>query len=299
MSNNTKNNGSEELLTLKYKKRSRFAELVRRVGHNKGAVVGAIIIAVLLLTFLISLFIPFEAVTRQNVRIRLTPPSWQNPFGTDNTGRSVFLRVVYGARYSLAIGLGVVGFGVILGVIFGSIAGYYGGRTEQLIMRLSDVLSSIPGILFGMVIMTALGQNLPNLIFACGVTTIPVFVRITRASVLAIRGNEFIEAAKAMGLSSVRIIYAEVLPNGLSPVIVTTTASLGLSIIVAASLSFIGFGVQVPRPEWGAMISSGRDFARSAPWVMTFPGVAIMLTVLGFNLLGDGLRDALDPKLKR
>ena len=290
---------AETLVSRKYNKRSRFGEIVHRIRKNRGAVIGAVLLALILLTFLISLFMPFEAVTVQNIKARLSPPSWEFPFGTDNLGRNSFYRVVYGARYSLAIGFGVVSIAVIGGVILGSIAGYFGGMVDNVIMRVTDVMASIPGILFGMVIMTALGQNLPNLIFACGITAIPMFVRITRASILTVRNHEFVEAARAIGLSNPRIIFKEVLPNGLSPIIVTVTASLGMSILIAASLSFIGFGVRVPHPEWGALISSGKDFARSAPWIMTFPGVAIMLTVLAFNLLGDGLRDALDPKLKR
>ena len=291
--------GAEMLASQKYKKRSRFGEIFHRVRQNKGAMVGAIIIIIMILTFFASLTISFDAVTVSNVRNRLAPPSWQYPLGTDNIGRNLFLRLVYGTRYSLVIGLGVVGIGVIVGVLLGSIAGYYGGKTEQIIMRVTDVYSSVPGILLGMVIMTALGQTLPNLICACGITTIPMFVRISRASVLTVRNNEFVEAAHSIGLPNLRIILTEVLPNGLSPIIVTVSASIGMSITVAAAMSYMGFGVQVPHPEWGAMISAGSDFARSAPWVMTFPGVAIMFVVLAFNLLGDGLRDALDPKLKK
>jgi len=283
----------------KYRKRSQMGDIFHRLFQNRGATVGLIIFVALLLTFVVSLFISFEMVTSTSARLRLTPPNLQYPFGTDHMGRNVFLRVVYGTRYSLAIGFGVVTIAMIIGVALGSTAGYYGGRVENTIMRCSDVLASIPGILLSMVIVTVLGQSLQNLILAVGVTTVPSFIRISRASVLTVRNNEYVEAAHAIGFSNFRIIFTQVLPNGLSPIIVTFTASLGISIIVAASLSFIGFGVPVPHPEWGAMISTGRDYARSAPYLMTFPGLFIMLIVLAFNLLGDGLRDALDPKLKR
>ena len=287
------------LVVKKYKKRSQMGDIFHRILQNKGATVGLVIIALLLVIFCISLFISFDAVTETNARARLTPPSWEFPFGADNMGRNVFLRVIYGTRYSLAIGFGVVGIALIIGVFLGSIAGFFGGQVENTIMRCSDILASIPGMLLSMVIVTVLGQSLRNLIIAVGVTTIPSFIRITRASVLTIRNNEYIEAAHAIGFSNFRIIFSQVLPNGLSPIIVTFTASLGISIIIAASLSFIGFGVPVPHPEWGSMISTGREFARAAPYLMTFPGLFIMITVLAFNLLGDGLRDALDPKLKR
>jgi peptide/nickel transport system permease protein len=295
----TESAGAAASVSRQYKKRSQIAEIFHRMKKNKGAMVGMVIIGLLFLTFFISLFISFEAVTARNIPNRFAPPSRQNLFGTDNLGRDAALRVVYGSRYSIAIGFGAVGIATFFGVILGSIAAYYGGKTDDIIMRISDIMASIPGILLGMVIMTALGQNLRNLIIAVGVTTIPIFIRITRASILTVRNHEFVEAARAIGLSNLRIIFTQVLPNGLSPVIVSVTASLGLAIIVAASLSYLGFGVQVPAPEWGRMIADGREFVRSAPWLTTFPGLCIMIVVLAFNLLGDGLRDALDPKLKR
>jgi peptide/nickel transport system permease protein len=280
-------------------KRSRLGEIIHRISKNKGAVVGFIIFAALLLAFLVSLLISFETVTKPNVSARFSPPSLQFPFGTDNLGRNILVSVIYGIRYSLAIGFGAAGMSTLFGVSLGSIAGYYGGKTDDIIMRISDVIASIPGLLFGMVIVTMLGQSLPNLIVAVGVTGTPIFIRMTRASVLTVRNNEYIEAAKAIGLPNWRIILTQILPNGFAPIIVTITASLGITIIVAASLSYLGFGIPAPHPEWGKLISSNREFVRSAPWLLTFPGIFIMITVLAFNLLGDGLRDALDPKLKR
>ena len=290
---------SGELITKKYKKRSQMGDILHRIRKNKGALVGLIIIGVLFLTFFASLFISFESVTETNASLRFTHPSLKYPFGADHMGRNAFLRVIYGTRYSIAIGFGVVSLALIIGVTLGAIAGYFGGTVENLIMRFSDILASIPGILLSMVIVSVLGQSLQNLIFAVGITSVPSFIRITRATVLTVRDQEFVEAARAIGISHFRIIFTQVLPNSLSPIIVTFTASMGMAIIIAASLSFMGFGVPVPHPEWGAMISTGRDYVRSDPYLMLFPGLAIMIIVLAFNLLGDGLRDALHPKLKR
>jgi len=283
----------------KYRKRSRLGEIWHSISKNKSAMAGLIIIVLMILVFLVSLFISFDSVTAVDTANSLQAPSRLRLFGTDNLGRNMFLRTLFGSRYSLVIGIGTVAIGAVIGIIFGSIAAYFGGKTDDLIMRGSDILASIPGLLLGMVIITVLGQNLQNLIIAVGVTTVPIFIRITRASVLTVRNHEFVEASRAIGIPTSRIIFSQVLPNGLSPIIVTITGSLGMSIIVAASLSFLGFGVPIPHPEWGALVSAGRNYIRIAPWLITFPGVFIMITVLGFNLLGDGLRDALDPKLKR
>lgn len=293
-----KRRDTKMLTSKKYRKRSRFGEIFHRIKQNKGALVGLIIILILFLTFFASLFVSYDSIAATSVSDRLSPPSWKLLFGADELGRNLFLRVIYGTRYSIAIGFGVVTIGLVFGILFGSIAGYYGGLVEGIIMRLTDVVSSIPGILSAMVIMTALGQSLPNLILAMGLTTIPLYTRITRASVLPVRNNEFIEAARAMGISNFRIIFTQVLPNGMSPIIITLTTSLGMTIMGAAGLSFIGFGVPPPHPEWGGLIATGRALTRTAPWVTLFPGLAIMFVVLAFNMLGDGLRDALDPKLK-
>ena len=287
------------LATMKYKKRGQISEIFHRIKKNKGATVGLIISSLLLLTLIASiLFVSYDSVTVGNVADRFTRPGFQFPFGTDNMGRNTFLRVIYGIRFSLAIGFGAVVICTIFGIALGSFAGFYGGKTDDFIMRFSDILASIPGLLFGMVIVTMLGQSLRNLIIAVGVTGIPVITRMARASVLTVRDREFVESARAIGISNVRIIFSQVLPNALSPVIVTITASLGVSIIVASSMSYLGLGIPVPNPEWGTLVAMGRDYVRAAPWLITFPGLFIMITVLAFNLLGDGLRDALDPKLK-
>ena len=290
---------SNILYTSKYKKRSQLGEIFYNLTKNKGAIVGLVIIALLFLTFFASLFISWDAVTVSNVGNRLSPPTWQHPFGTDGMGRDAFMRVIYGTRYSLAISFGAAAIAMFFGIGLGSFAGYFGGLADELIMRFSDILASIPGILLGMVIVTVLGQSLPNLIIAVGVAAIPIYIRITRAAILTVRNQEFIEAAKAIGLSNIRIIFTQVLPNSLAPLIVTFSANLGMNVIVAASISFLGFGVPVPAPEWGSLIAMNRDFGHVAQYLLTFPGLFIMVTVLAFNLLGDGLRDALDPKLKK
>jgi len=287
------------LVTQKYRKRSRFGEIANSLRQNMGAMAGLIILALLFVTFFISLSMSFESVTTGNIMNRLQSPSAMFPFGTDGLGRDVFLRVIYGTRYSLLIGFSSAGLAAVVGIFLGAIAGYFGKAVDEIIMRASDTLAAIPGLLLGMVIVTVLGQSVRNLIIAVGVATIPTFIRITRASILNVRNQEFVEAARAVGLSHFRIIFNQVLPNGLAPIIITFTTSLGIAILISSSLSFLGFGVPVPHPEWGAMIAGSRDFMRIAPWLTTFPGIFIVLTVLAFNLLGDGLRDALDPKLKK
>ena len=282
-----------------YKKRSQIGEIVHRLVRSKSSLAGIIILGFVFLVAIASLFMSFSSVTASNVPARFSPPGWQFPFGTDNLGRNAFLRVIYGSRYSIVIGFGTLAISAFFGVMLGSTAAYYGGRTENIIMRISDILASIPSLLLGMVIMVVLGMKLQNLIIAVGVGGIPHYIRMSRASILTVKGNEYVEAARAIGFSDLRIIVTQILPNGLSPIMVQATATLGMAIMIAASLSFLGFGVPPPTPEWGALISAGREFAQTAPWLMAFPGIAIMITVLGFNLLGDGLRDALDPKLKK
>ena len=287
------------LATKKYRRRSQMGDIFYRVRKNKGAMAGLIIVALLLVMFVASFFVTFEMITARNMSLRLTSPGSEFWLGSDAMGRDNATRLLYGTRYTMAIGFGCSAIGAIIGITLGSIAGYYGKKTDEGIMRFSDILASIPGMLLGMVIVSLLGRSLINLIIAVGISSIPVYIRITRASVLTLKNAEFVEAARAIGLSHARIIFTQVLPNGLSPIIVAFTVNFGMTIIVAASLSFIGFGIPIPYPEWGALAATGREFMRSAPWLVTYPGLFIMLTVLAFNLLGDGLRDALDPKLKR
>jgi len=283
-----------------HKKRSRSREVFHHLVRNPSALAGMIIIAIILALFIASQFISWTAVTRPNIQYIFSAPSLRFPFGTDFMGRCLFTRVIYATRFSLPIGVGATAVATLFGVFLGSLAAYYeGSAADEVIMRFSDSLASIPGILLGMVIITTLGRSVPNLIIAIGVAAIPFFIRMARASVLTIKGNEFVEAAKAVGLSNFRILYTQVLPNGLAPIIVSFTGSLGMAILISAGLSFLGFGIPIPNPEWGSLVAEGRGVIRLAPWVTTFPGLLIMITVMGFNLLGDGLRDAFDPKLKK
>ncbi len=283
----------------KVRKNSQMREVLHRLRKNKGSMVGLCIIGILLLILIGTLFISYDAVTDTDMSNRYQAPSLEHPFGTDDMGRDIFIRTLYGTRYSLAIGFGATFLAAVVGVCIGSISGYYGGLVDDLIMRLTDILSSIPAMLLGMVIVSILGGSVINLIIAVGLCSIQYYIRITRASILAIRNQEYVEAAKVIGMSDLKIIFTQVLPNAFSPVIVTFSSTIGIAILVSASLSFIGLGVSVPMPEWGALVSSGRNVLRTAPYVSIFPGLFIMITVLSFNILGDGLRDALDPKLKR
>jgi peptide/nickel transport system permease protein len=207
--------------------------------------------------------------------------------------------LIYGSRFSLSVGIVAVAIALTAGVTLGATAGYYGGTLEIIIMRATDIFSAVPNMLMAIVIVSSLGANTINLMIAVGVTSIPQFVRITRAAVLTVRSQEYIEAARAIGIKESKIIFSHILPNCLSPIIVQTTLRVASAIISASSLSFLGLGVPAPAPEWGSMLSSGRRFIRDFGYMTVFPGIAIMLTVLSLNLLGDGLRDALDPKLKK
>lgn len=211
----------------------------------------------------------------------------------------MFARIIYGGRYSLPVGFLSVLFAFIIGIFFGSIAGYFGGYLEEAIMRITDIIAVIPSLLFTMLIIAYLGLSLPNLIIALGVSSIPGIIRITRAAVLTVRDQEFIEASRAIGATHAHIIKSHILPNCLSPILVQATLKTGSAIIAASSLSFLGIGVLPPTPEWGALLSAGRSYIREYGYMTLFPGLIITLTVIAFNILGDGLRDALDPKLKR
>ncbi|MDX9826966.1 MAG: ABC transporter permease [Spirochaetia bacterium] len=284
-----------------YRKRSQFAEIMRNLKKNKGAVVGlCIILLIILLTIITNFTVDYNSqIIRQTASQRLQRPSFEHPFGTDQYGRDIFLRVLYGARYSLLVGVVAVMVSLSIGGVLGIIAGYFGGFTETVIMRTTDIFSSIPSMLLAISISTAFGANIFILMISVGVVTVPAFARVARASVMTVRDQEFIEAARAIGASRLSIMFTHILPNALAPIIVQVTMRVGSAIITAASLSFLGLGVPAPAPEWGAMLSEGRSFIRNYSYMTMFPGLAIVLTVLSFNLIGDGLRDAMDPKLKR
>ena len=296
----SKKNTTKSLISAQYQRENRMLSLWKRLRQNKGAVAGLIILILLLLAMVYSyIFISYEDITTMSGKLMFAKPSAAHPFGCDELGRDLLARCVYGARYSIAVGLGSVAAGVIIGTFFGAIAGYFGGWVDNLIMRASDVMSSLPGTLLGMVIMSILGARLINLIIAIGFSNIAGFVRMGRASVLTTKSNEYVESARAIGMSDLRIIFSQVLPNSMSPLIVTATSRLSTSVLSAAGLSFLGFGVPQPKPEWGAMISGSRNFLSLAPHLCYFPGICIMLMAFSCALLGDGLRDALDPKLNK
>lgn len=286
-------------------RRSKFKEVWRRLKKSRTAMIGLVILIVISAAALIGpMFIDYEQdVIKQNIRERLQGPSWSHPFGTDDFGRDIFSRIVYGARTSLLIGIVSCAICCTTGVFLGAVAGYYGGALDQLIMRFFDIFLALPSILLAITIMAAFGCNLFNIIIAVGVVTIPQYARITRASVLTVINQEYIEAARAVGAGNFYIITHHithhVMPNCFAPIMVQATLRVATVISSASSLSFLGLGIQPPAPEWGAMLSSGRAFLRDTPHLVIFPGLAIMLTILSLNLLGDGLRDALDPKLKK
>ena len=279
-------------------KNSQTREIISRFMKNKVAVAGFFIILLLVFCALFpSLIAPYSYETMS------TGPSFANPsaehlFGTDEFGRDIFSRVIYGTRTSLAIGLLSVLIACVLGTILGCISGYYGNLTDNLIMRAVDILLAIPNLMLAISIVAALGRSQTNLILALGIGTTGGFARVVRGQILTVKEQEYIEVARAIGASDFRIIFCHILPNCLAPIIVQISISVGSSILGAAGMSFIGLGIAPPNPEWGAMLSAGRSFFRDHWFVETFPGLAIMLAVFAFNLFGDGLRDALDPRLK-
>jgi peptide/nickel transport system permease protein len=272
----------------------------RQLIKNRLAVLGLIILFVMILSSLtITLFVDHSQIVSHNMANRLAPMSIQHPFGTDSFGRDLLTRLIYGTRISMSIGVLSVLGAVFVGGAIGSLSGYYGGKFDIIVMRFMDMLMAIPSMLLAIVIVSALGGGFRNLLLAIMVAQIPQFALIVRSSVLTIKSNEFIEAARAGGISTGRIIARHILPNAMGPIIVQTTISLGGVILIAASLSFIGLGVSPPDPEWGAILTEGQMYMRDHPNLVIFPGLTIMLAVLACNFLGDGLRDALDPKLKQ
>ena len=281
------------------KKKSQFVEVWKRLCRNKTAVLGLVIVALLTLMAILSpILIDYETqVIKTNYSEALQAPSANHWFGTDEMGRDILLRVMYGSTVSLSIG--VVTVAVSLGLTRGAAAGYFGGKTDMIIMRIMDIFLAIPGTLLAICIVASLGNSIPNLVIAQAVSSIPTFSRVVRGAVITARDADYVEAARAIGAKDATIIFHEVLPNSLAPIIVQTTLQVASVILSIAGLSFIGLGIPAPRPEWGAMLSGGRAYLRNAPHLTVFPGIAIIITILSLNLLGDGLRDALDPKLKK
>lgn len=283
------------------KKRSQWREVWRMLTKNKMAMLGLFILLFLIVLALFAdIIYDYDSIViKQNLAHRLQGPSGAHWLGTDEFGRDILARLIHGARVSLKVGILAVGLSIIVGGILGAISGFYGGTIDNIIMRAMDIFLAVPSILLAIAIVSALGPSMINLMIAISVSSVPTYARIVRASVLSIRDQEFIEAAKAIGASNTRIIFKHIIPNALAPVIVQGTLGVANAILSIAGLSFIGLGIQPPAPEWGSMLSGSRQYLRYAWWVTTFPGLAIMITILSLNLLGDGLRDALDPRLKQ
>jgi peptide/nickel transport system permease protein len=268
----------------------------KRLRKNRLAVVGgALLAAFLVIAIFAPLLTPYDPLA-QDLYDRLKPPSLSHPFGTDDFGRDILSRVIMGTRISLRIGLVAVVIALALGTGIGLIAGYMGGVMDQLLMRLMDLLLAFPSILLAIGIVAILGPGLENAMLAIGLVAVPQYARLVRASALSVKEMDYVQASRALGAGHARVLLVAILPSCLAPLIVQATLGLATAILDAAGLSFLGLGAQPPIPEWGAMLSNGRELIVRAPWVLTFPGVAIFLTVLAFNLFGDGLRDALDPK---
>lgn len=282
----------------KMKKKSQWIDVWKRLKKNKAAMFGLIIIILLVLCAIFADFIAPFGYDDQNLKNKFISPNSTYILGTDNFGRDIFSRIIYGSRISLLVGFFSVSISAVIGGSVGAVAAFYGNKTDNIIMRIIDILMAIPSILLAISISAALGPGLFNCMIAVGIGSIPQYARIVRASVLTVKEQEFIEAAKSTGASDVRIIIKYILPNAMGPIIVQATLGVAIAILYAASLSFIGLGIQPPTPEWGAMLSSGRLYMRDHWYIATFPGLAIMITIFALNLFGDGLRDALDPRLK-
>jgi peptide/nickel transport system permease protein len=278
--------------------RSRAWRLLPVFAKNRGAVVGLVVmIAIVLVAVFADLIAPYDpyALTPQD---RLQPPSWSHWMGTDLMGRDILTRVMFGARPSLLIGLVSVCFGATVGTVAGVMAGFYGRGLDAVIMRIADAMLALPGILLALTVIAALGTSLRNVMLAVGIATIPQYARLSRGSVLSVREEIYIEAARVIGASDFRIMARHILPNVTAPIIVLSTLQFGIAILVAAGLSYLGLGAQPPTPEWGLMVSMGRDYLRNAWWMATFPGLTITVSVIAINLIGDGLRETLDPRLR-
>ena len=292
-------NANEIKAHYRSKKQNVVKEVFRRLRKNTSAMIALGVILFFLVIALGAGFIaPYSEVIKQNIPERLQPPSALHWFGTDDYGRDMLLRVVYGTRISLFIGVIVSAASLISGGFLGAISAYYGGVTDNIIMRIMDMLTSLPSILLSMCVVAALGPSMQNLLIAMTLSNIPVFARMVRSTMMTVVDMEYVEAARACGTRDGRIIMKYILPNSMGPIIVQTTRSIAQAILTAAGLSYIGLGIQPPTPEWGAMLSAAREYMRTYPYLMVFPGGALVMAALSFELLGDGLRDALDPRLK-
>ncbi|MFO7290371.1 MAG: ABC transporter permease [Bacillota bacterium] len=277
---------------------SRLRDVLRSLLRHRSAVIGGAIVLFFLLVALLADFIaPYDYAERSEDLLQ--PPSAEHWFGTDEMGRDIFSRVLYGSRISLRVGFFAIAGSIVIGSFLGLIAGFYGGWRDVVISRLFDILLAFPSILLAIAIVAMLGPGLNNALLAIAIINIPTFGRLMRSQVLSVKQEDFVLAARAMGMTNRRILFRHILPNSWTPIMVQGTLGFATAVIEAAALGFLGLGAQPPQPEWGTMLADARGFIQLAPWTMVFPGLAIMLTVLGFNLLGDGLRDVLDPRMKR
>ncbi|MDO4453434.1 MAG: ABC transporter permease [Eubacteriales bacterium] len=297
---------SEQMVADAGRQRSLWEETWRRFKKNKLAMAGMIFMLILVVLAVATLIIDLVTnksiyntyVIKQDLRGRLQPPSLAHPFGLDEFGRDMLFRMIWGIRYSLFMGTIAIAISCLVGGFLGAIAGYYGGIVDNVIMRIMDVLLAIPSMLLAIAIVAAMGSSITNLLIAIAIAYIPTFARTVRAPILTIKDQEFVEAGKAVGASDLRIIFKYIIPNSMAPIIVQATLGVAGAILSIAGLSFLGLGIQPPIPEWGAMLSNARTYIRDSWHITVIPGLGIMLTILALNVIGDGLRDALDPKLK-
>ena len=289
-----------EIQRKKVKKRSQLKALWFQYKKNKLAMFGLILMSLMILTAVCAgFFVDYDTqVIGQSIRSRLQWPSAAHWFGTDQYGRDLFARVIWGSRISLFVGFFTVGIAMTVGSLIGAFAGYYGGRVDNILMRIMDVFLAMPGTIMAVAIVGALGPGIINVLMAMSICRIPQFARIVRSAIISIRGQEFVEAARCCGSRDLRIIFRHILPNAVGPIVVQATIGMATTILGVAGLSFIGLGIEAPLPEWGSMLSEAKSQMMYQPYLMFFPGIAIVLAVLALNLIGDGLRDALDPRMK-
>lgn len=280
------------------KRRSKFGEIVHRLTKNRAATISVFVIIIIILVAIFAQYIAPYDYAEQDYSLSFAKPSKEHLLGCDQLGRDILSRLIYGTRQSLQLGVLATSIAAVIGIILGAIAGYYGGWVDTLIMRLMDIYQSIPMFLLCVTLAAVMGPSLRNAVLAIGISMVPMPTRLTRASILTVRNQEYIEAARIINAKPFRVILSHILPNAIAPVIVSITMTIGMNILSGASLSFIGLGAQPPIPEWGAMVADARTIMRDHATLALYPGLCIMITVLAFNLLGDGLRDALDPRLK-
>lgn len=280
------------------KKQGLWGDVLHRFLRNRMAAFGAVVMILLILCACFAPLLAPSGYDDQDASQAKQPPSSEHWFGTDNFGRDILSRIIYGSQISLQVGLIAVAIGLLIGGTLGTVAAFYGGKFDTVIMRFMDVLMAIPGMLLAIAIAASLGTGLRNMMIAIGLANVPGFARVARAAVLTVKDNEYIEAARSIGAGDLRIMLKHILPNAVAPIIVQSTLGVAAAILSCATLSFLGMGIQPPQAEWGAMLSAARQYLRYEPYMAIFPGLFIMITVFSLNIVGDGIRDAIDPRLK-